>query len=128
MYTPYVDEQYYLEVYGGAAFDGLQQALRAASRHIDTLTYNRIVKAGGIDALTEFQQEIVREAVCRQAEFEHANAGIIENILSNYSINGVSMGFNGDGWNVHTEGGVVMKRDTYSFLAQTGLCVRLTGR
>ena len=56
-----------------------------------------------------------------QAEFEHENADVINSILSSYSINGVSMQINAS-WNVYTEKGVVMKRDTYQLLSQTGLC------
>ena len=97
--------------------------LRQASRHIDSLTYNRIV-AAGFDNLTEFQKEIIREVCCRQAQFEVENADAISSILSSYSINGVSMQF-GESWNVFTQHGVAMRRDVYSLLQQTGLCCRL---
>lgn len=94
-----------------------------ASRHIDSLTYNRIV-ARGFGNLTPFQQEIIKEVVCRQAMFEVENADAISSVLSSYSINGVSMAF-GSSWNVFVEHGVAMRRDVYSLLQQTGLCCRL---
>lgn len=127
-YTPYADAEYYLETYGGTAVPGeaLTKALRDASRHIDTLTFNRIV-AAGFGNLTEFQQEVIKETCCRQADFEYEHADILENILASYSINGVSMGFSGSGWNVHTENGVAMKQADYSLLCQTGLCCRIAG-
>lgn len=99
------------------------KCLRQASRHIDTLTYNRIV-GRGISALTPFQQEVVREVCCMQAEFEYENADEIGTILSGYSINGVSAQF-GSSWNVFMDKGVAMKKDVYAMLAQTGLCCRL---
>ena len=103
----------------------LERRLRAASRRIDTLTYNRIVSRG-FSMLSEFQQETVREVVCLQAELEYENADEISTILSSYSINGVSAQF-GSSWNVFVEKGVAMRRDTYALLSQTGLCCRLAG-
>ena len=100
------------------------QMLRQASRHIDSLTYNRIV-GRGFSSLTEYQQEVIREVVCRQADFEYENADLLASALSSYSINGVSAGFNGQAWNVFTGKGVAMKRDDYALLAQTGLTCRL---
>ncbi len=103
--------------------EDLEKALRQASRHIDSLTYNRIV-GQGISALTEFQQDLIREVVCQQADFETENADEINTILQSYSINGVSAQF-GSSWNVFTDKGVAMKRDVYALLCQTGLCCRL---
>lgn len=59
-----------------------------------------------------------------QADFEYENADEINNVLSSYSINGVSMSF-GSSWNVFTDKGIAMKRDVYTMLCQTGLCCRL---
>lgn len=105
--------------------DSLEKALRTASRHVDSLTYNRIV-GREFSSLTEFQQEVIKEAVCLQADFEHENADEIDTILSSYSINGVSAQF-GESWNVFIGSGVAMKQDTYELLKQTGLCCRLLG-
>lgn len=100
----------------------LKKSLEQASRHIDILTYNRIV-AVGFDRLTAFQQRIVKE-VCKQlAEFEYENSDILNNILQSYSINGVSMSFSGS-WNVIVQGGVAIRRDIYELLCTTGLCFR----
>ena len=125
-YEPYATAEYYAETYDGTLIPAaeLEKALRRASRHIDTLTFNRIIGYGGISALTEFQQEIIREVCCMQADFEYENADELSMILSSYSINGVSASF-GSSWNVHVENGVAMQRDLYSQLQQTGLCVRL---
>lgn len=124
-YESYVTPDYYLNTYKGSIVspDDLDSALRQASRHIDSLTYNRIV-GQGISNLALFQQETVREVVCQQADFEYENMDEINTILQGYSINGVSAQF-GSSWNVFTDKGIAMKRDVYALLSQTGLCCRL---
>lgn len=124
-YNPYVTAEYYTDVYKGTVIpeEHLEKALCSASRHIDAITYNRIVGTG-FYGLTEFQQDVIREVVCRQADFEYENADEISTILSGYSINGVSAQFGGS-WNVFTGKGVAMQKDVYALLCQTGLCCRL---
>lgn len=125
-YEPYVTSEYYFNEYQGTVLKectDINQRLRQASRHIDSLTYNRII-GRGFSNLTPFQQDTIREAVCQQADFEYENADEISTILSSYSLNGASVQF-GQGWNVYTDKGVAMKRDTYALLSQTGLCCRL---
>ena len=124
-YKAYVTPEYYLDQYEGSIVpeEELSKALKVASRHIDSLTYNRIA-GRGFSNLTSFQQDLIREVVCQQADFETENADEISTILQGYSINGVSMQF-GNSWNVFTDKGVAMKRDVYAMLCQTGLCCRL---
>ena len=124
-YVPYADREYYKDEYEGRIIpvEDRGKSLKQASRHIDSLTYNRIV-GRGFSNLTEFQQDIVKEVCCQQAEFEYEYADEISSVLSGYSINGVSAQF-GNSWNVHVENGVCMKKDVYSLLCQTGLCCRL---
>ena len=124
-YRSYVTPDYYTDTYDGSVIpeDELERALKQASRHIDSLTYNRIV-GRGFSSLTEYQQEIIREVVCMQADFEVENADEINSILSSYSINGVSVQF-GSSWNIFMDKGVAMKRVVYALLSQTGLCCRL---
>ncbi len=124
-YEPYADVTYYRDAYGGTLIpdEDLPEALQQASRHVDTLTYDRIV-GRGFSNLTEYQGEIVREVVCRQADFEYENADVIDTVLQSYSINGVSMQF-GASWNVAVRSGVAMRRDVYALLEQTGLTCRL---
>ena len=91
-YKAYVTPKYYLETYRGTSIpkSELDLRLRDASRHINSLTYSRIV-GRGFSALTEFQQDVIREVVCRQADFEAENREALDCALSSYSINGVSM-------------------------------------
>jgi hypothetical protein len=124
MYEPYAGINDYHALYKdtGISDEELEATLRAASRHIDSLTYNRII-GRGFSNLSMFQQEVIREVVCQQAKFEYENRDELDCILSGYSINGVSMTIQA-GWNIFTDKGVAMKRDTYSLLEQTGLCCR----
>lgn len=124
-YEPYASPGYYQGKYEGTLIEdgNLKKALVQASRHIDSLTYNRIV-GREFSNLTPFQQDIIKDVVCQQADFETENADEINSVLSSYSINGVSAQF-GSSWNVFTDKGVAMKRDLYALLCQTGLCCRL---
>lgn len=124
-YEAYVTSEYYKTTFSGKSLPDSEadKFLKQASRHIDSLTYNRIV-GRGFKNLTGFQQDVIREVCCQQAEFEYENADEINTILSSYSINGVSAQF-GSSWNVYTDKGVAMKRDVYALLSQTGLCCRL---
>lgn len=123
MYQPYADQTYYSNVFKGTKIkiDDIEKYLKQASRHIDTLTFNRVV--GSFDELTNFQQEIIQEVVCQQAEFEYENESILTSVLSSYSINGVSMNI-GNSWNVKIIKGVAIMQDLYDLLSQTGLCCR----
>lgn len=125
-YEPYVTSEYYFNEYHGTILKEcaeINQILRQASRHIDSLTYNRII-GRGISNLTPFQQDVIREVVCQQADFEFENEEVIETVLSSYSINGTAMQFT-QSWNVYADKGVAMKKDIYALLSQTGLCCRL---
>lgn len=108
--------------YSAIPSEQIAKYLHEASRNVDTLTFNRIV-ARGFDRLTDFQQEIVQDVVCKQAEFLYENADAIASILDSYSINSVSMKF-GSGFNVDVAEGVPMQKTVYSILKQTGLCWR----
>lgn len=125
-YEPYAAVNDFEKVFGdahGIERKDVERFLHQASRHVDSLTYNRIVDRG-FSSLTAFQQEIIKEVCCLQAKFEYENAEMIESVLSGYSINGVSAQF-GNSWNVFMDKGVAMRRDVYSILCQTGLCCQL---
>lgn len=123
----YADIEYYTVEYKGTAIpsDKLESILKIASRHIDTLTYNRIV-GKGFNNLTPFQQDIIKTVCCSQADFEYENDELINSVLQNYSINGVSMSF-GSSWNMAVINGVAIRADLYDLLKQTGLCCRSLG-
>lgn len=125
MHESYATKEQYCCEYKGRMIPEkeIEKRLKKASRHIDTLTYNRIV-GKGFSNLTLFQQEIIKEACCMQADFEYENADMLESVLSEYSINGVSVQFGSSG-NVYMQDGAITSKEIYSYLSQTGLCCRL---
>lgn len=111
-----------LDKYSGSIpAEALEEHLKRACRDIDSLTFNRIVKAG-FENLTEFQQDLIREAVQLHADFCYDNAELLESPLASYAINGVSMSF--DKSKTVTVGGVTTSSKVYNLLMQTGLCCR----
>ena len=104
----------------------LTARLEEAQRDIDGLTYNRI-NTIGFEALTDFQKEQVKCAVCKQASFRYTYADFLEMPLSSYGINGVSMQFGGAG--IVERNGVQTSAYVMNVLRQTGLCyLGLDGR
>lgn len=118
----YADKEYYLRDNDTIPEKSIEKALKRASRHIDSLTFNRI-RGRGFENLTEFQQNIIKDVCCEMANFEHENEDVIQSVLSQYSINGVTMHF-GESWNIAIESGIAIRKDTYELLKQTGLCCR----
>ena len=122
----YADYEYYTTEYKGTLpEEEAVKALKQASRHIDTLTYNRIVGAG-FERLTAFQQDIIKETACMMADFESANASMINSLINSYSINGASVTFSGEGANCQLVNGIIVQRNVYEILSLTGLtCLSL---
>lgn len=120
----YAGIEYYKNTYKGNLEDTeIEKALEKASRHIDTLTYNRIVEKG-FDNLTEFQQGIIKECECLMADWETENTDYINSMLSSYSLNGASMSFTGQSASATVVSGVAVSREIYSHLQKCGLCTR----
>lgn len=120
----YADLEYYKNTYNGTLdYADAEKALSKASRHIDTLTYNRIV-AVGFENLTEYQQGIIKECECLMADWETENADYINSMLSSYSLNGASMSFTGQSASATVVSGVAVSRDIYSHLQKCGLCTK----
>ena len=123
----YADLEYYKNTYcGKLPEDEAEKALKQASTHIDILTYRRIAGVG-FDNLTPFQQETVKEVACMMADFESANASMINSLINSYSINGASINFSGESANCQLVNGVVVQKDVYAYLSQTGLTCRSLG-
>lgn len=121
--TNYVTSEYYSNVYGGKVTDDLTNRIYKASRHLDALTFNRLV-GRDFDKLTEYQQETIKRVVCGMVDFETENEDLIESVLCSYTINGVSMTMDASKWNIHVSNGVAIKSDLYQLLISTGLCYR----
>jgi hypothetical protein len=125
-YIPYATAADYAQ-YGSGSIpaEELDSFLHKASRHIDSLTFNRIV-GKGFNNLTGFQQDIIKNSCCRLADFLCDNADLLESALNSYSLNGVSMSFGGT--SVAVIGGVPVSREIYSLLSQSGLCTSSLNR
>ena len=120
----YAGIEYYKNTYKGNLDNAdAEKALEKASRHIDTLTYNRIVGIG-FDNLTEYQQGIIKECECLMADWETENEDYINSMLSSYSLNGASMSFTGQSASATVVSGVAVSREIYSHLQKCGLCTR----
>lgn len=100
----------------------LPKELLKASDDVNTLTFGRA--RAQWDSLTPFQQAVIKRVTCLQADFKNENKELLDSILNSYSINGVSMGFNGSNWNVYVQSGVAMPHAVYGLLRQTGLTSR----
>lgn len=109
------------EYSGSIPADQIEAKLKRACRDIDSLTFNRIVKAG-FENLTEFQKGLIKEAVQLHADFCYENAELLDSPLAAYAINGVSMSF--DMSKIVTISGTTTSSEVYSLLMQTGLCYR----
>ena len=128
MYSRYVTVEEYKDTFSGNVIPEAEigKMLRKASRTVDALTYNRIL-GKGFGNLTPFQQDVIREVVCEQAEFLYENKDELDSILSSYSLNGASVTLD-SGWKLHIEQGVAIRMENYSLLKQTGLCGRTLRR
>lgn len=122
--SKYADITYYQNAYKGVTIpkEKIEEHLKIASMHIDTLTYNRII-GRTFEKLTDFQKNIIQEVVCKLADFEYENEDILKSPLNSYSINGVSMNFSAS-WNVQIQNGIAIPKDYYCLLQQTGLTCR----
>ena len=98
--------------------DQLNRALEDAERDVDSLTFCRI-RAMGFDALTEFQRNLVKLAVVRQADFTAQYSETLGNPLASYSVNGVAMSW--DKGAVQCVSGVYTAPSITALLRQTGL-------
>lgn len=121
MYSPYIDYNEYIELGGNTlTAEDADKYLVKTSRQIDILTFNRINQLGGFDKLSKYQQDTIKEVIVNIADFIYSNEDILDNILSSYSINGVSMSFNGN-WNLTVRNGVAVRTEDYKLLETTGL-------
>ena len=94
----YAARQDYEELYGAdetLTGEDLDRALWQASRDADRLTLGRIEAAGGAEALPERAAELVRRAVCSQANWLLEEGSAWRQGLKQYDVGGVSMTFEG---------------------------------
>ena len=68
----YASKEQYLSEHRLIPDEQIERRLKQASRHIDSLTFNRITSRG-FNNLTEFQQGILIDVCCEMADFEYEN-------------------------------------------------------
>lgn len=117
----YVDYDYYKNTFGGTLDETtVTKLLEESSDQVDRLTYGRIRKKG-FNNLTEYQQELIKKAVCYQAEFINAYGEYLNMPISGYSAGDISLTFNKDNQGA---GGIIADKKTLDYLSQTSLTTR----
>lgn len=117
----YADYEYYRDTYKGTLEENVAiKLLEEASDQVDRLTYGRI-RARGFNNLTEYQQEMVKKAVCYQVDFINSYGDYLSTPLSGYSVGDVSLSFSQENQGA---GGIMADKKTLNYLSQTGLTVR----
>lgn len=117
----YVDYKYYKDTYKGTLDEEtVLKLLEEASDEVDKLTYGRI-RRKGFNNLTDYQQGLIKKAVCYQADFINKYGEYLNMPIDGYSAGGISLSFNKDNQGA---GGVIADKKTLDYLSQTGLTVR----
>lgn len=117
----YVDYTYYKDTYKGSLDEvTATKLLQEASDQVDRLTYGRI-RRKGFENLTEYQQELIKKAVCYQSDFVNSYGEYLNMPLSGFSAGDISLTFNKDNQGA---GGIIADKRTLDYLAQTGLSSR----
>lgn len=112
----YADYEYYMDKYNGTLIGSDEEnLLQEASDDIDDMVFGRI-RGKGFDNLTEYQQELIRKAVCTHADFNKRYGAFINSPVSSYSIGKTSMSFNGEKMN-----GIDTSSSVIKLLNRTGL-------
>lgn len=120
-YLSYVDYEYYKNTFKGSLDEKIaSRLLEEASDQVDRLTYGRIRRMD-FENLTEYQQEMIKKAVCYQAEFINNYGEYLNMPISGFSAGDISLSFDKDNQGA---GGIVADKKTLDYLAQTGLSTR----
>ena len=119
----FASSKFYLDEYGGTLIpeDRLPARLTEASLMCDNFCMSGISEGGGISALSEHSAELVRRAVCVQADHIEANGGL--GGISGTSADSVKLGDFSYSSSSGTSGGL-MCAAAVSFLESAGLCYR----
>lgn len=114
----YVDSDYYKNTYKGTLItdEELDKMLKEASQKVDVLTFNRIRKFG-FEKCSEYEKEVIKEVVCQIADFYKENEEDLKTLLSEYSLNGVTMKFGQNNNNIINTNGITILRSTYQLLS-----------
>lgn len=120
----YVTAEEYTQTYKGTLIpeELLEQKLEIASLDIDALTFNRIVR-DEFTNLTEYQQKMVKQAVCSHADFIFQYGDYLNLPISGFSAGSTSLSFQQG--NISGQNGITTSREVMSSLRGTNLTSRL---
>lgn len=98
----------------------IEPLLDEASININKACYGRI-EGKGFENLAEFQQGLIKRAVCTQADFTSIYGEFIDSPMSGFSAGSISMSFKDTAKSV---GGALISNKALSYLDSTGLTSR----
>lgn len=83
----YVTPEYYTDTHKGNLIpqEELERSLLKAERTIDHLCFGRI-KGKGFDNLTPFQQNLIKDAICLQADYIKEYGEFLTSPMKGYSV------------------------------------------
>ena len=112
----YADYEYYMDKYNGTLIGSDEEnLLQEASDDIDDMVFGRI-RGRGFENLTEYQQELIKKAVCFHADFNKQYGAFISAPINSYSIGKTSMSFN-----IQKLNGIDTSQSVIKLLNRTGL-------
>lgn len=112
----YVDYNYYKDVFKGKLInEDEENLLQDACNDIDDMVFGRI-RGKGFDNLTEYQRELVQNAICQHTEFNKKYGTFLNAPVSSYSVGKTSMSFDSKKLN-----GIDTSSSVIKLLNRTGL-------
>jgi hypothetical protein len=118
-YTPYATYLDYVDFGGEGEQSEIEKQLSEASLQIDKACYGR-VKGLGFENLTEWQQEMVKRAVCSQVDFIVEYGDFIDSPIAGYSAGSTSVSFKAGS----LQNGIVVSNKAKICLTNAGLISR----
>lgn len=115
----YITPEEYLKEHNIISQEELEKSLIKAEREIDHLCFGRI-KGKGFDNLSPFQKELIKEAVCLQADYDKQYGPYLNSPLKGYSAGSTRI----EMANV-TYGGIATTQEIINLLEDTGLRCRV---
>lgn len=110
--------------YGGTgdpdSAEAIRIALSEASLQVNRVCYGRI-EGIGFDNLTTYQKDLIKRAVCTQADFVAIYGDFIDSPMSGFSAGSISMSFKGTAKSV---GDTLISNKALAYLESTGLTSR----
>lgn len=111
----YVTPEEYLKEHNLISQEELERTLSKAEREIDHLCFGRI-KGKGFDNLTPYQQNLIKEAVCLQAEYDKQYGYMLNMPMKSYKVGSTNVDLADIRFN-----GISSTQEIINLLEDTGL-------